>query len=176
MSFDTPLSLRSHNIMHHEISVWNKVENKILPSAYPLLFSSCRCKWGAQIVRASKSLETEESKKRKLEKLSSWPFVGANLSFLWRWTNARNVCVVFSSRWTFDSYKLVWFQMLVLQLPSDATPRFLQEPHLSFARKKVSSGMKPCFPFKPKSSFGRIEHAWIIPPNSALSLNRLDIK
>ena len=48
----------------------------------------------------------------------------------WRRANPRNVNFAISSRWKFDPWQLVWYQILVFQFPTDAASQFLSK--LSF--------------------------------------------
>ena len=48
----------------------------------------------------------------------------------WRRANPRNVNFAISSRWKFDPWQLVWYQILVFQFPTDEAPQFLSK--LSF--------------------------------------------
>ena len=48
----------------------------------------------------------------------------------WQRANPRNVNFVISSRWKFDLWQLVWYQVLLFQFPTDKAPQFLSK--LSF--------------------------------------------
>ena len=58
---------------------------------------------------------------------SSTPHDSQSLYSFWQRAIFRNVDFVICSRWKIDPYEVVWYEILVIDFPTDATPQFLKK-------------------------------------------------